>query len=142
MNRNYWTGLNAAVVGISISTVLLIVVYILFRKQVMKYGQALFLNIGALIALVLSIDFVVPYVKDYKYVINDQYIEISARMIEFTEVRYDADSGQVNYSRPRFYIEDKDEYIILGIKDVEEGRTYLIRYYPNTKLCEVVNLIE
>ena len=45
MTRNYWTGLNAAVVGISISTVLLIVVYILFRKQVMKYGQALFLNI-------------------------------------------------------------------------------------------------
>ncbi len=44
-------------------------------------------------------------------------------------------------SKPKFYLIDKDEYIVLNIKNVELNEIYIIRYYPNTKIGEVVEKI-
>lgn len=44
-------------------------------------------------------------------------------------------------SKPKFYLIDKDEYIVLNMKNVELNEIYIIRYYPNTKIGEVVEKI-
>ena len=70
-------------------------------------------------------------------------MEDEATVVEFTCVRDDPDgNGQTQYSQPKFYIESKDEYIVLYVSNVEIGRKYRIRYLPNTKICEVIYCIE
>lgn len=44
-------------------------------------------------------------------------------------------------SKPKFYLIDKDEYTVLNMKNVELNEIYIIRYYPNTKIGEVVEKI-
>ncbi len=76
-------------------------------------------------------------------VINNEYVEDSAVVVEFTYVHKDLDgNGRVQYSKPKFYIENKNKYIILNVANVEIGKEYRIRYYPNTKICEILYCIE
>ena len=44
-------------------------------------------------------------------------------------------------NKPKFYLIEKNEYIVLNVKDVELGETYAIRFYPNTKICDVIEKI-
>lgn len=91
-----------------------------------------------LIVCIVAIIFehTVPCMKDFEYVKNGQCVEINARVIEFTE-RTKTD-GVYDYTHPKFYIPQTDEYIVLNCREVEVGKTYKIRYLPNTKICEVV----
>ena len=65
-----------------------------------------------------------------------------AKVVNFTVscFDYDGSGGQEN-SKPKFYLIEKNEYIVLNVKDVELGETYVIRFYPNTKICDVIEKI-
>ncbi len=70
------------------------------------------------------------------------YIEEKAQVVEFTVSRISADgNGKLENRKPKFYLIEKDEYIVLYEKDVEVGGVYVIRYYPNTKICEIIEAI-
>ena len=80
--------------------------------------------------------------KDYNYAANNTYIEEKAKVVEFTVSRSDYDgSGRQENSKPKFHLIEKDKYIVLNVKDVELGETYIIRFYPNTKICDVIEKI-
>ena len=77
--------------------------------------------------------------KDYKFVSNGEFLEDDGLVVEFTYIKNDLDgNGYTQYSKPKFYIEDKDKYIILNVANVEVGKTYRIRYLPNTKISEIL----
>ena len=80
--------------------------------------------------------------KDYQYVSNDTYIEAEAKVVEFTVsyIDYDGD-GRRHNSSPKFYLIDQDKYIVLYASGVEVGETYIIRFYPNTKICDVIKRV-
>ena len=101
------------------------------------------LTILSAIILLLSTCSIIPYIKDYSIVSNSGFLEDDAILIEFTYIRNDPDgNGETQYSKPKFYIEEKNEYIILNLANVEVGKKYRIRYLPNTKLSEIVCCIQ
>ena len=51
-------------------------------------------------------------------------------------------NGEVLYRKPKFFIVETGEYIVLNTKEVSKGKKYTIKYYPNTKICEVTEYIE
>ena len=143
MQKTYWTLFALCLVGIILSFVLCLTVIILFCKRRLNlkyfigYTLALFLT-----ALVSTYQFGFC-IRDYDFAKNNTFAEETLTVIEFTKVERDLDgNGKISYSKPKFYIHEKDEYIILHTKDVEIGKTYRVRYYPNTKICEILYCIE
>jgi len=109
-----------------------------YKIVVMAVCMALVLFVGA-----LSAKMFVLCCKDYQYASNYLVFEERAEVIEFTAKRYSSDGIEgYTYFRPKFYLIDKDQYIVLHVADVELGKTYIIRYYPHTKICEVVEEVQ
>lgn len=143
MARTYWTLFALCMCGCILSVLLAVLIVVLFNKKRLSKKYL----IGSMVALVfafgLSIFQLIPCIKDYKLVINNEFIEAEAVVIEFTYTNDDLDgNGKTTYAKPKFYIESKDEYVVLDASNVEKGKKYVIRYYPNTKICEVVDCIE
>ena len=143
MVEEYWTLFCLTLIG-TIVFALAFTLVIVFAKRILLIRKSgIFLLI-----ICLCITFVLSAVsarvfalccKDYVYVSNNTYIEEKAKVVEFTVSRFDYDgSGKQEKRKPKFYLIAKDEYIVLNVKDVELGETYIIRFYPNTKICEVV----
>lgn len=146
MEKQFWTLFYVSLIGLILICILLIV-SIVFSKRIFlqrKYGSVLFVvSVCALLlfAFLTATHFVECY-KDLSYVTNDTYVEEECKVIEYTRIERDLDgNGQISYNDPKLYVVDTDEYIILHLQGVEVGETYLIRYYPNTKICEVVEKI-
>ena len=146
MVKNYWSSFFITLIG-SIAFIILLILGFVFAKKIFlnkKYGIIL-LIICSFISLMFSVACIKDFnlcCKDYEYVKNNTYIEERAKVIEFTESYFDYDgNGQQINRRPKFYLIDKDEYVILNIIDVEVGETYIIKFYPNTKICDVVEKI-
>ena len=143
MQTTYWKLFGVSLAGIILSVILcaVMVVLLLKRKISVKY-----FIIGA--AVILLCAFIgtyifIPCVKDYEFAANGTFIEENATVVEFTYVRDDPDgNGKTQYSLPKFYIDSKDEYVVLHTSGVELGKTYKIRFYPNTRICEIVAVIE
>ena len=125
----------------------LFVLGFLFAKKIFldKKNGIILLILSSCISLALSVWCASTFslcCKDYNYVVNNTYIEEKAKVVEFTVSRFDYDgSGRQENSKPKFYLIEKDEYIVLNVKDVELGETYIIRFYPNTKICDVIEKI-
>ena len=124
-----------------------VVLGFLFAKKIFldKKNGIILLILSSCISLALSVLCANTFslcCKDYKYVSNNTYLEEKAKVVEFTVSRFDYDGNgrQVN-NKPKFYLIDKNEYIVLNVKDVELGETYIIRFYPNTKICDVIEKI-
>ena len=107
-------------------------------------GWLQFTSMLLLIIEITSIIRVVNLCMDYDYVINDTYIETVGIVVEFTLTTSDNYGDDKNYSFPKFYIPDGDYYIVLSAPtyQIEVGSTCLIRYYPNSRLCDIVEVIE
>ena len=143
MQTTYWTlfGISLAVVILSIILCAVIVILLLKRKITLKYfiTGAVVLSLCAFIGVYI----LVPCIKDYEFAASGTFIEENATVIEFTYVRDHPDgNGKTQYSSPKFYLEGKDEYVLLYAPGVEIGKTYRIRFYPNTRICEIVATIE
>lgn len=115
----------------------------IFSKDLLKTFegklQAAFIVFGILFIFTFSTIEFIFCCKDYYYVSNNTYIETTGKVIEFTHVSNPYETGtQKSYSNPKFYLSEYDSYIILRTINVEVGETYLIRFYPNTRICEIV----
>ena len=146
MVKNYWTLFYLTLIGMIVFALLFILGFI-FKKKLFsgkKYGIIL-LIVCSCVSFALSTLCASKFglcCKDYNYVVNNTYIEEKARVVEFTASRFDHDgSGRQENSKPKFHLIEKDEYIVLNVKDVELGETYIIRFYPNTKICDVIEKI-
>lgn len=146
MVKNYWTLFYLTLIGMIIFVSLFILGFVFAKKLFLdkKYGIIL-LIVCSCVSFALSTLCASKFglcCKDYNYVVNNTYIEEKAKVVEFTVSRFDYDgSGRQENSKPKFYLIEKDEYIVLNVKDVEIGETYIIRFYPNTKICDVIEKI-
>ena len=143
MVKIYWDLLVYGVILIAFGVFAVILVCVQFHKGILSKNYVIIGGALMLITIGLMLNSVVACIKDYKYVSNDEYLEADAEVVEFTYAKRDLDgNGQMIYAKPKFYIEETNEYIILYVKDVEVGEKYRIRYLPNTKICEVLYHIE
>lgn len=143
MIETYWSTVIvfSVLIILSVSLALLISILTIRGSLTKKFGIISLVLI--LLTLILIIWYVIPVAKDYKFVSNNEFIEVEAVVVEFAYVRDDLDgNGHTEYSKPKFYIEDKNEYVILKVANVELGKKYKIRYLPNSRICEVVYPIE
>ena len=126
-----------------ISFVLLVILPFLNKHG--HISKRFFLITLVILALfvILCVHQIIPVIKDFPLVKNNEYLEEDAMVVEFTYVRENLDgNGQIHYSKPKFYIQRKNEYVILNLSDVEIGKSYRIRYYPNTRIGEVLFCLE
>lgn len=143
MINSYWILFYLSLIGTVLFTLFIILELIFMKKIFLNKKYGIFILIVSIclfstLSILCASKFVL-YFKDYEYVSNNTCIEEKAKVVEFTEIRFDYDgNGKTSYGKPKFYLIDKDEYIILNIKKVEIGKTYVIRYYPNTKICDVL----
>ena len=128
-----------------ISVVLIILITILKALKVTRLS-----NLGAvcgilvlIISLLISCKEVYVFAKDYDMVISGEYEEDDMLLVDYLSIYRDLDgNGQISYSKPKFYIQSKDEYVVLKLVDLEIGKTYRIRYYPNCKIAEVLYCVD
>ena len=147
MIKSYWSMFYLSLFGILFSIIFFILCIIIrkriFSKDLLKTFegklQAAFIVFGILFIFTFSTIEFIFCCKDYYYVSNNTYIETTGKVIEFTHVSNPYETGtQKSYSNPKFYLSEYDSYIILRTINVEVGETYLIRFYPNTRICEIV----
>lgn len=146
MVEQYWELFALSLAGTVICVVMLALGFVFAKKLFLnkKYGVVGLVLLSVILALVtaLSAHHFILCCKDYSYVSDNTYIEAKAEMIEYTSVEKDSDgNGLVVYRKPKFFLPERNEYIVLYTKDVEVGETYLIRYYPNTRICEIVDKV-
>ena len=138
MLTEYWLLFALSVTGLASAGVFAVLCTCLFVKK--KINKPYF--IGFCVALsflaILSTYMFIPTIQDYEMAISGEYLEETAVVVCFTRVYRDEFEPDPHYSRPKFYIPEKDEYVILNAANVEIGKTYRIRYYPHTKICEAV----
>ncbi len=143
MVKTYWDLLIYGVILIAFGIFAIIFVCVQFRKGALSKNYVIIGGALMIICMCLTSNTIISCIKDYKYVSNNEYLEADAVVVEFTYAKRDLDgNGQMTYAKPKFYIEETNEYIILHVKDVEVGEKYRIRYLPNTKICEVLYHIE
>jgi hypothetical protein len=146
MVKNYWILFCLTLIGM-IVCISLFVLGFLFAKKIFldKKNGIILLILSSCISLALSVLCASTFslcCKDYKYVSNNTYLEEKAKVVEFTVSRFDYDgSGRQEHRKPKFYLVEKEEYIVLNVIGVEVGETYIIRFYPNTKICDVIEKI-
>ncbi len=138
MLTEYWLLFALSVTGLASAGVFAVLCTCLFVKK--KLNKPYF--IGFCVALsflaILSTYMFIPTIQDYEMAISGEYLEETAVVICFTHANSDEADPEIHYSQPKFYIPEKDEYVILDTVGVEIGKTYRIRYYPHTKICEAV----
>ncbi len=145
MVKTYWSLFYLSLAGIIVFVSLFVLGFV-FMKRVSgkKYGGLLLIVCSCITVSLVAISAVnfAQCLKDYHYISDNTFVEEKAVVVEFTVSRidYDGNGQQVN-SNPKFYLIEKDQYIILHVKNVEIGETYVIRYYPNTQICEVVEKV-
>ena len=145
MEERYWQELNAAIFFILISIVVIIVLTVLKVKRVTKLSNNSMFCVVLLLIMILLFSMKEMYVlaQDYSMVINGEYEEEDMLLVDYLNIHEDLDgNGQTSYTKPKFYIESKDEYIVLYLTDLEIGKTYRIRYYPNSKIAEVLYCVD
>ena len=143
MEKTYWEIFYLSLVGCILFVGLLILMLVFAKKLFVetKYGitKLSVFSISCLFLIALSGVNFLRCCKDYSYVTAGLYKEEKAKVLNFTYSKKDYDgNSQIINAKPEFWLIDHNESIVLYAKNVEIGKTYLIRYYPNTKICEVV----
>lgn len=146
MVEDYWTLFYLTLIGAIVLISFFVLGFVFMKKLFLnkKYGiiKLIACSCVTLFSSALCVSNFSKCCKDYEYVAHNTYIQEKAKVVEFTEsyIDYDGNGRRVN-SKPRFYLIDKDEYIVLYTKDVEIGEIYIIRFYPNTKICDIIEKI-
>ena len=97
----------------------------------------------SLVICALSVSKFILCCKDYKYFSTGTYIEVTGTVVDYMDIKRDYDgNGEVVYRKPKFFIVETGEYIVFNTKEVNKEKKYTIKYYPNTKICEVTEYIE
>ena len=143
MVANYFALLTISLLAAAVGIFLAVLGTVRIRKWFLsKKGGTVIYVIFLCVFLTLAglgMRYTVPCLGDLPYVTGETYEEAVGLVMGFDEAHYDADgNGRVNYSRPIFYLEETKETLILPAKGVTLGKRYLLRYYPHTKITEVV----
>lgn len=146
MVKTYWALFILSIMGSLIGIVLICLGIVFAKRWFFAKTNGFFpliLFFAFFLAItIFSIKIAINSYKDYDYVVSETYIEGVGTVIEFMDTRRDLDgNGQINPREPKFYFHDTEQTIVLHAKDVELGETYRIRYYPNTKICEVIEVV-
>ena len=149
MEKEYWFLFCLFLIVMLLGAIALILlpywIKLLVRKRMEIYQFILLIGVGVF-SLILGAPNFVVYYKDYELVSNHEYLEDDCTLIEYTLIENDGGTdtspGEDHYLKPKFYIADKDEYIILDLTDLEIGKTYRIRYYPNSQIAEVLYCVD
>ena len=147
MAKSYWAIFYLSLAGCILLLGLLLLILIFMRRSFLaqKYGliKLVAVSVILLVFFVFSGANFIRCCNDYHYVANGLFEEEKAKVLGFTYSKKDyAGNGQTINAKPKFYLIDQNEIIVLYAKDVEVGKTYLIRYYPNTKICEVLQEVQ
>ena len=143
MYKTYWTLFTLGLLGMILSFILIVFISVLAIKGLIKKQYFIISTIVLVTAIAFSLHLFIPCIKDYRFISEGSFPEDEAVVVEFTYVKDDPDgNGETQYSKPRFYIESKDEYLVLNVSNVEIGKKYKIRYLPNTRICEILSCIE
>lgn len=144
MTKNYLTLYWLSLIGIIIFVAVLILLIVFSKKIIISKNYGLIiLAFISLIMIQLSVGKFILCCKDYKYFITGTCIETTGTVVDFMDVRREYDgNGKIIYRKPKFYVEETGEYIVLNAKDVSIGETYTIKYYPHTKICEITKHVE
>ena len=129
----FWLSIGGVLICIIFSIVLAVLLY----KKVVSMGkcQLIFAVIALMLTIGLSGYMLCLCCKDYKYYSSGTCLEAVGTVVEFARVRQ-AEDGEMLYSMPIFLIEKTGEHIKLSVK-AEKGKTYYLKYYPNTRICEI-----
>ena len=144
MTKNYLTLFWLSLISIIIFAGILIFLIVFSKKIILlkKYGMIILFFIS-LVMIGLSASKFSLCCKDYKYFSAGTCIEVTGTVVDFMEIKRDYDgNGEIIYRKPKFLIAETGEYIVLNTKEVSKGATYTIKYYPNTKICEVTEYME
>lgn len=147
MLKSYWTLFYLSLIGSLFFLCLLIWSLVLMRSLFLEkaYGLvklAVVITLFLFLFIISGVNFV-RCCKDYHYIYNGTFEKEEAKVIEFMYSKRDYDgNGQIINAKPKFLILDRNEYIVLNAKDVEIGKTYIICYYPNTKICKVIEEVQ
>ena len=147
MVRTYWEIFYLSLIG-GILCLGFLVLGVVFIKKLFigkRHGMLKFSVITVVLVfavLVCGIKFL-QCCKDYQYVVGGLFEEERAMVITCTYAKKDLDgNGQIINAKPKFLLVDRNETVVLYAQGVEIGKTYRIRYLPNTKICEVVRCLE
>lgn len=138
MLTEYWLLFALSVTGLASAGVFAVLCICLFVKKKLNKPYFIGLCVALSFLAILSTYMFIPTIQDYEMAISGEYLEETAVVICFTHANSDEADPEIHYSQPKFYIPEKDEYVILNAANVEIGKTYRIRYYPHTKICEAV----
>ena len=145
MIGKYYDLLKFSILG-TISLFAVNVLVLIFRKKILnkKYGILLFILCMAFCFRLLCGMAGILYdcCIDYHYVSSNTYEEAQATVVGFNYTTKHSDgNGEIENSQPIFHLIEGNKTVVLYASDVELNETYLIRYYPNTKICEVIEHI-
>jgi len=144
MTKNYLTLFWISLIGIIVFAVILFFLIVFSKKIILskKYGMIILFFIS-LVMCSLSASKFFLCCKDYKYFSTGTYIQVTGTVVDYMDIKRDYDgNGEVIYRKPKFFIAETGEYIVLNTKEVNKGKNYTIKYYPNTKICEVTECKE
>ena len=139
MIKNYLTLFWISLIGTIVFSLILIFLIVFCKKIITarKYGLIVLFFLS-LIILAISLSTFSCCLKDYKYYYTGTYMEFTGTVIDFMDVHRDYDgNGELTYSKPKFLIEETNEVIVLNAKNVALGEKYTVKYFPNTKICEI-----
>lgn len=139
MEKNYLALFWVSLIGMIIFAMTMIVLLVFSKKIILlkKYSMVIIFLISLIMCSLSSNKFFLCY-KDYKYFSTGTYIEVTGTVVDYTDIKRDYDgNGEIIYRKPKFFIAETGEYIVLNTKNAIKGKCYTIRYYPNTKICEV-----
>jgi hypothetical protein len=147
MVKSFWSLFYLSLIGGLLFLILLVLELLFIKKLFLEkpHGWIKFAAVTAVILFFVALSGIsfIQCCRDYHYVAGGTFEEENAKVIEFTYTKMDSDgNGQMTNTKPKFLLVDRNEYIVLYAKEVELGKTYLIRYYPNTKICEVIQEIQ
>ena len=143
MYKTYWQTFGLGICGVIFPIILIVLIWFLTSRGLLKKKYFVIATIALLLTVILGLYLLIPCIKDHKYVSGGKFLEDDALVVEFTYIKGDPDgNGQTQYSKPKFFIESKNEYIVLNAANVEQGKKYRIRYLPNTKICEIIKELE
>lgn len=144
MTKNYLTLFWISLIGTIVFAVILVLLIVFGKKIILskKHGMIILFSFS-LVMCSLSASKLFLCCKDYQYFSRGTYIEATGTVVDYMNIHRDYDgNGEVIYRKPKFVIVETGEYIILNTKKASKGKTYTIKYYPNTKICEVTECKE
>ena len=125
-----------SVTGLASAVVFAVICTCLFVKKKLNKPYFIGFCVALLFQAAISTYMFIPAMQDYEMATAGECLEETAVVVCFTHAY--SDDFETHYSQPKFYIPEKDEYVILHAANVEIGKEYTIRYYPHTKICEAV----